>query len=665
MPKPKPESSSSSRKWLANFGGRIVRAHAAIWKLDRKKVELDIAARRLGLTLAKDYARNRQELWKHLDAIGMSETAWCKTLGKGNSLSTQRRRIQLLRDGAFRRYLYHRREIGDNGLYGLEYAIHLSKLPLPGEKESETSARQPPRIQCEGGILDPEKVNLITGDAATEMRKMPPKSVHTIVTSFPYWPARRTNDPDGRPVGIGFEPTWEEYRDNLVLNIGGAMDHVLRDDGVLWVMLDDAIALPPANYAIQTYQSSRNAAKIATQTGFRTQDSTYLRPEGNWLLLPFQYAMAMQDAGWVLRDVIIIDKGAQGRKELSETRTRHSYEYAFMFAKNHDDYYYDQDALRIPLAQPITATSLIGDTYKKHGVIRGDHLDFRANSNPMGRVMDAVWRLRPNYVGSHSAAFPEEFPHRALLLSCPPDGHVLDPLVGSGTVAVAASKLGMKFTGIDLNPHYIEETTQRVLATHAKRPTYAVNDTDIRSDLEGEIRDGKRYRGILVDPPWRAWPTEGKPGAADRHYPWMELEDIAALPVGRVATDDATLFMWTPHSMLEEAFWVMRCWGFEHARTGAVGDKTDGFGNGFCFRMQHEHLLVGRHPRAPRRFEDRSIPSVIHAPRRGHSEKPDEVHDIIERALDGKGPFLELFGRKHVDGWKVLGNQLPPPNLKR
>ena len=110
---------------------------------------------------------------------------------------------------------------------------------------------------------------------------------------------------------------------------------------------------------------------------------------------------------------------------------------------------------------------------------------------------------------------------------------------------------------------------------------------------------------------------------------------------------------------------MMRAWGFAHARTGAVWDKTDGFGNGFSFRMQHEHLLVGRRPRAPRHFEDRSIPSVIHAPRGEHSEKPDEVHDIIERALGGKGPFLELFGRKHVDGWKVLGNQLPPPNLKR
>ena len=32
----------------------------------------------------------------------------------------------------------------------------------------------------------------------------------------------------------------------------------------------------------------------------------------------------------------------------------------FMFTKSADGYYYDQDALRDPLTQPITATSLIG-----------------------------------------------------------------------------------------------------------------------------------------------------------------------------------------------------------------------------------------------------------------------------------------------------------------
>ena len=211
---------------------------------------------------------------------------------------------------------------------------------------------------CEHGTLDPEKVNLVTGDCVEEMRKLPAKWFHTIVTSFPYWPARRSNHPEGKPIGIGFEAKWEDYVDNMVCNVGREEKRVLRDDGVMFVMMDDAIALPPLNYAIQTYQRSRNAAKIATQTGFKTQDSTYLRPEGNWLGLPHRYMMAMQNDGWICRDVIIIVKGAQGRKESSETRTRHNYEWCFMFVKRLD-YYYDQDETRIPLTS-MTPTSLVG-----------------------------------------------------------------------------------------------------------------------------------------------------------------------------------------------------------------------------------------------------------------------------------------------------------------
>jgi N6-adenosine-specific RNA methylase IME4/DNA modification methylase len=662
---PKPETTIDADAWLAKFGAEVAKAHDAILKLDRRKVAIDIRARTLDRALAKTYARNRPRLWEELDKIGMTEMAWCKKQGRGNSLSWMRRRMQLLPPKAWRRYLYNRREVGDNGAFSLEFAIHLSRIAIPGEEdEGETDARPETRVVYEDGTLDPAMVDLRTADCIPEMTsKLPPLWFHVIITSMAYWPARRINDPDGKPIGFGFEPTWEEWLLNQ-RDVARGMKRVIRDDGVLWVMCDDAIAMPPMNYALNTYQSSRNAARIATQTGFRTQDSTYLRPEGNWLGLPWRYAFMMQDEDWVVRDVIIADKLAQGRKESSKTRTRHSFEYIFMFTKRARDYHYDQDALRIPLAQDVTAMSLVGDTYKKQGAIRGDHRDFRAISNPMGRVVDSVWRLPPHYTGSHSAAFPEEFARRALVLTCPPRGRVLDPMGGSGTVAVAASKLGLQVTSIDLNPVYTAEARQRVLAAHATsvKPVYAENGTDLRRDLEREIATGPRYRGILADVAWRAWPTRGKPGAADKHYDFMETEDIGGLRVREVAADDATLFLWVPHSMLEEAFWVMRCWGFENARTGMAWDKTDGYGNGFSFRMQHEHLLVGRRPLAPRHFEDHSISSVLHAPRGEHSEKPPEVHDIVERALGGKGPFLELFGRKPVPGWKVLGNQLPPPD---
>ena len=77
--------------------------------------------------------------------------------------------------------------------------------------------------------------------------------------------------------------------------------------------------------------------------------------------------------------------------------------------------------------------------------------------------------------------------------------------------------------------------------------------------------------------------------------------------------------------------------------------------------MIHEDPLLGVSPGAPRHFNDRAIESVIRVKRPGkHSEKPEEVHRIVERAIDG--PWVELFARRHVNqlGWDCFGNQLAP-----
>jgi N6-adenosine-specific RNA methylase IME4 len=50
-------------------------------------------------------------------------------------------------------------------------------------------------------------------------------------------------------------------------------------------------------------------------------------------------------------------------------------------------------------------------------------------------------------------------------------------------------------------------------------------------------------------------------------------------------------------------------------------------------------------------------PSVIHAPRREHSRKPDEAYEIIERMYPTL-PKIELFARQTRPGWEVWGNQV-------
>ena len=162
-----------------------------------------------------------------------------------------------------------------------------------------------------------------------------------------------------------------------------------------------------------------------------------------------------------------------------------------MFTKRPTDYYYDQDALRVPLAQAITPASIMGHGVPfKQGVIRGQ--DFRTMTNPMGRVEGAVWHLPNNYTGDHSAAFSEEFVRRCLVTCCP------RAVVSSIRMSALAQslwsppRLGMQVTGVDLNPHYIEEAKQRVLADHAQpvKPTAQYNPGVANDNLASAMRAG-------------------------------------------------------------------------------------------------------------------------------------------------------------------------------
>ena len=51
------------------------------------------------------------------------------------------------------------------------------------------------------------------------------------------------------------------------------------------------------------------------------------------------------------------------------------------------------------------------------------------------------------------------------------------------------------------------------------------------------------------------------------------------------------------------------------------------------------------------------VSSVIIAPRREHSRKPDEVRTRIVE-LFGDVPRVELFARQKTEGWDVWGNEV-------
>ncbi len=62
----------------------------------------------------------------------------------------------------------------------------------------------------------------------------------------------------------------------------------------------------------------------------------------------------------------------------------------------------------------------------------------------------------------HPAPFPVELPEKLIELYTFADDLVLDPFMGSGSTLVAASRLGRRYVGYDLDPGYVELSMSRV-----------------------------------------------------------------------------------------------------------------------------------------------------------------------------------------------------------
>ncbi len=165
-----------------------------------------------------------------------------------------------------------------------------------------------------------------------------------------------------------------------------------------------------------------------------------------------------------------------------------------------------------------------------------------------------------------------------------------------------------------------------------------------------------RFGAVLADPPW-AFRTFSKtdvaPARGEQPYPVMSLNDIKALPVADVAAPNSLLFMWTVSHLQQPAFEVAAAWGFKPVSIAFVWDKGR-MGMGYWTRQEVEICHLFKRGK-PRRL-GKGVRSVIRAPRREHSRKPDEQYDRIQRLVDG--PYLELFARQAWPGWSAWGNQV-------
>lgn len=189
------------------------------------------------------------------------------------------------------------------------------------------------------------------------------------------------------------------------------------------------------------------------------------------------------------------------------------------------------------------------------------------------------------------------------------------------------------------------------------------------------------YSIILADPPWfyNNRKTGGERndktkfgGGAQKHYQLLKAHEIIdpaiTLDVKSLKADPSILFLWVTGPMLYDSTGKGHCvetvingWGFEYATIAAVWNKTtqDGsaynYGPGYYTASNTELLLVCTSGGAIEPAE-KMLPSIINAPVREHSRKPDEAYKLIERMYPNHSK-IELFARTQRPGWDAWGNQ--------
>jgi hypothetical protein len=165
---------TATSRTLSRIATRLRQKIQLTEKMSSRMVELDIARCRIEKAIAAEWVKSRNEINQELVRLGMSEAEWCQN-ALGCSIQTMRRRVQLLR--GWGRYLERRREVGDNGQYGLLYAVFLASPATQGElgtdsfrnNRSESSVHYGP-----GDSSQPQPhCRFITGDAQIELPSYP------------------------------------------------------------------------------------------------------------------------------------------------------------------------------------------------------------------------------------------------------------------------------------------------------------------------------------------------------------------------------------------------------------------------------------------------------------------------------------------------------------
>jgi DNA modification methylase len=319
------------------------------------------------------------------------------------------------------------------------------------------------------GRMELSDLTVLVGDCVAQMRTIESQSIHTCVTSPPYFGLRDYGH-DGQ---IGLEDTPDAFVAKLV-EVFREVRRVLRDDGTIWLNLGDSYAAqrggthqPAETLAGGVGGKSENGARVnrdrhdgynptrfASRIGLKHKDL---------IGIPWRVAFALQADGWYLRQDIIWHKPNPMPESVTDRCTK-AHEYVFLLSKG-PRYYFDAEAIKEPLAPSSVARLSQSNLEQQVGSSR---VPGKTNGNMKAvggsmRNKRSVWTVTTKpFKGAHFATFPPDLIEPCILAGAPKGGTVLDPFGGSGTTAGVALKHGRKAILCELNPEYAAMIPDRV-----------------------------------------------------------------------------------------------------------------------------------------------------------------------------------------------------------
>lgn len=204
--------------------------------------------------------------------------------------------------------------------------------------------------------------------------------------------------------------------------------------------------------------------------------------KGMLIPLDIRFFPVLEDLGMKPRNRIIWVRqhGLHGKRKFS---ARH--ETILWFTKS-DNYLFNLDAIRVPQKWQ----------NKKH--YRDDNRKGELSCNPNGKNPADIWifrNVKHNHEEQtiHPCQFPEDLIARIVLSTTCESEVVLDPYMGTGTVAVVARDHGRSFIGAELDDRYIEVSKRRLSGKPDKNGCFP-NLKTLRDYVEQTGEPADKYR---------------------------------------------------------------------------------------------------------------------------------------------------------------------------